>query len=584
MTAVWEDLIRLITDGESVNAANTNRPTRSLVNRTEFLKNLIQTLRAGEALVLEGQSVDASTTWVGSPVYWDSSTSKFTGAKAVIDFTPGANYGHPGPEAMVRGVVVEKPTSTTANIMICGLWRDATLTSVITTPSAGMLYLTSADSGKLAQGNILGKIQVGYYDGTNVFVNPVVLGTITDHVHYKFDLTTDPASSATGAAKLTLTSGKYTINSADVTEPGWLPASHASFGGHAPSGAKFGYNFAEHEELWDVWPPQPLDGFSMELTGPSTPDGIIVPDGVVVADEYGLWWMDDCESQCPWEHPYPNPAADPNLCTHNRQMVLWLTKLSHLTSDLMVTSLKPCSDSPIQIEVRNCVTGEAASTGDLCLYLENFLTYDPTDPADQTVAVKEIDGDKYRTGSVLSTIKSATPRLNVAGTALGDAFVGDITLSLDEGTGEVEGSPELVALNNARQEVIQGIPYVEFPASRESEIVYKIALPTTLGTANLKLCVWMLCSTVDLASTPALPVEYSRIVTPSSPSALSNAFTALGNLTWPITGVTVGNQYAEVESPTLTVSGGDLVLLKVSRSDSYSGNIGLLKVRYVTTP
>lgn len=584
MTTPYDPIIKKIIDGWPVDAAHTNLPIEGLERRTQYLKEFLELVRAGEALIMTDVTLEETTTWLGSPVYWNSGNSRYEGAKASFNFSAGVDYGIPNAEALVRGIVINKISGTRGDVILCGIWRDADLTAVLASPAVGTIYLSPSENGKITQSNVPGRIPIGYYDGTNVFVDKAELNSVNDHVHFRFELVTDPASSNSGAAKLSLTGGKYTIVAPDTSEQGWLPASDPSFGGLAPSGAKFGYNLAQHPELQEIWPPAPVTAASIELTNGAPPEASIVPEGVIEIDENGLWWMDDCQTQCPWESPYPDPAPDPNLCTHERKMVLWFTKFSHLTAQSMVQSLTTCDASPVQIEVRKCLTGEAGTTGQLCLYLDSVINYDPTAPADPAVAIKEIVGADYRVGPVASSVRSVSPRLQVSGVDIGGKYAGDITLTLDEVSGSITDVPELVALDNSRQEIIQDCSYLEFPASYDSSAIYKIALPPALNEVNIKLVVWMLATSVD-ANVPSLDVAYRVFQTPSGVVSLSSTLNTLaGGLSWPFGTVSVANQYTKVESAEIVADGGDIILFKVSRTTGgYAGNVGLLKVYYQTS-
>jgi len=139
-----------------------------------------------------------------------------------------------------------------------------------------------------------------YGDGT-VVVNPDVKDFLEDHIHYSVNLVAMPA----GDCDVVSDGSTHAVTTPDPTQQGWLPADHASFGGVAPAGAKFGYNMAAHPELQSLWPPLPMAAVLLEMQRSST-DPMLqqilgrVSSNFVTFDINGIWWMSDCYGQAPW--------------------------------------------------------------------------------------------------------------------------------------------------------------------------------------------------------------------------------------------------------------------------------------------
>ena len=95
----------------------------------------------------------------------------------------------------------------------------------------------------------------------NVLVNTQITDFVHDHVHYKFDLVALPAGEHTPP----LEPARHTIENADPTVEGWLPADDPVFNGKAPANAQFGYNIGANAQLNNLWPPIPVNAASLEM-------------------------------------------------------------------------------------------------------------------------------------------------------------------------------------------------------------------------------------------------------------------------------------------------------------------------------
>ena len=83
MATPWQDLINFLFDGENVSASVTNRPSRQLAERTQYLYERLQLLAAGEALYIHSVPVE-STAVPGDAMYFDDVTGT---PRALLDGT-----------------------------------------------------------------------------------------------------------------------------------------------------------------------------------------------------------------------------------------------------------------------------------------------------------------------------------------------------------------------------------------------------------------------------------------------------------------------------------------------------------------
>jgi len=193
----WQHLVRLLEDGQAVDAANTNQPTSDVIQRTQHLKDLLDQLSAGEALFYRGVPVE-DTSLVGQPVYLNKATGVFSSALTTLDLDEDGIWGVPAASTYAWGIIVSKSTATTADIALSGIVRDVDLTGAMLsgeTPSTGPYFVSSKESGKLERIKSPASPFVLYHwaeEGITL-VMPDVSGGMEDHIHYRFQLTAQPA-------------------------------------------------------------------------------------------------------------------------------------------------------------------------------------------------------------------------------------------------------------------------------------------------------------------------------------------------------------------------------------------------------
>jgi hypothetical protein len=612
--------IRHITEGEPVSSGVASRPDKALEGNLQYLKDLVDSTQLGEVLVIREATVE-SDVLVGQPVHWNATTGQFEQALAVIESDAESKTTSPKAAAEVIGIVQSKANATLADIVTMG-WVELDLSNAIDDEIiAGRYYLSSAEAGKLTKQRPPVSVPVLFTDGLGkALVLPITRNFLNDHIHYSFALTCRPAGDHYHTA------GRHEITNPDASQKGWLPASHASFGGKAPGKAVFGYNLATHSELEAIWPPLPVTAVSItwdkgDDSGAQTIGGVDIPlglEGLCHVDANGIWWMSDCDSDVPW----PDALVDSSSSTSSwaedgygtldsegswssssvapgsseswflpecprfdkMRLNLHFAKMTFGTDKSVVTSLQPSDGSPI--EVVNCA-GTAATTGDLFLDLDlNLSVVDAALEGHQVI--KDVVDSEYKRGPVVeglfaagdAQLSSATT-LDVSGDTL---YQGRVTLTVPTNAEGRELMPQIVRLDDVVERYYDDVPYLGFAPGRESSIRLRFHVPPTgLGDSTLlKLRTAILGRVTDTAGLPDLTVTYRRI--PQGTGAAVALPTSTSDETSVVFDPTVittiaTNQYAQVESAAFTVAAGDTVLVTITRAadDAYAGELGLLR-------
>jgi len=278
--ASWNPLYQLVVNGESVDAGVTNRPTDVIINNLQYLKDIIDSLGTGAALLRRDADVESATA-VGQPVYWNGPNNRYERALAGLTTNPMTGVLEPVASAHVVGIIFVKHSATKADILILGSAAVNLTAALNSVPlAASRYYLHASIPGVLTQTKPLLGVSVLIADGLgNVYVNPHLEDFfVGDHVHYSFNLTAYPAGTTAPPGF----GGAHVIGAPSAALPGWLPAAHPSFGGLAPANAKFGYNLSQHPALTAVFPPVPTSAWSLVINK-KDPFNTLGPPGTVLS-------------------------------------------------------------------------------------------------------------------------------------------------------------------------------------------------------------------------------------------------------------------------------------------------------------
>jgi hypothetical protein len=609
----WVNLLRLIENGMPVDAGHTNAPLTDLSQRTQHLKDLLSALSAGEALYIRSVPI-SSDVMVGQPVYLNTSTNQFEKALVALDYNSDGIWGTPALSSFCRGVVTYKHTATTADIVTAGTASSINISQALRTgetDTSGPYYLSATEAGKVERYKAPAAPFVFYRSVENdtIYVAPEISGGMTDHVHYKLQLTALPAGVPNEPAE----GKKHSIVTPNSTLPGWLPATDSVFQGSAPAGAVFGYNIAKDPELAAVFPPLPLDSYFLEVFGDGWGSSR-EPDNIVKVDANGIWWMVDDFGWAPWSINYwdcvnpgtgvagtvdadkPAPVQQQSgngyypytgdAC-YDMSMYLWFTKLASTTTNSMVASLTPREGSAIVI--KDCNWIEDRTSGHLLIDIDlNFSTAETLVAGG--IVLKQVEGDKFSRGWVTEGIKSTSPVISISGEHTdANGFVQGKTLITynDPNVNAKELDVLLTALNGVVEDSLYDVMYLGFRPGRDSSFRGKLEVSSAGFEAStdyeMNLVFWILGTAAG--TLPNLEITYRRIPYSAVPVALPTAET--GTFTLDLSGYTLTqNQYVEVASDAFDIEPGDTVFFTVSRtsSDTYSGNVGMLRQKGIINP
>ena len=431
-------------------------------------------------------------------------------------------------------------------------------------------------------------------------VMPHVRDFLDDHTHYRFDLTCRPAGTHVPPS----VGGTHTITSPNVNLPGWLPASHSTFNGKAPSGALFGYNLSQHLALSRVWPPLPVQSVAVlwdkgieHLGATEVPLG---RTGLVTCDINGIWWMSNCYGDVPWPANYttvPIEVTNPPVaeCPREEGMRVAVVYLRTLLGNdrRVVTKLEPGPDSPIT--VTNC-DGLPATTGDLELNLN--LQVDPTEIQGGQAFKAVLNGRKLQKGwlaegfiahnqpqVVITSSRTralTTTEKDLLELPLTDAVIahqGLINFDFDNQFADREISPQIIRLSDTVERLYMDIPYLGFPAGQASLLRIRLNVPSgNLGSnLQMKIRVRYFGRGTVAQSMPALYMTYRRLVQPAAlgtPLIFSDT-----SLTFNSVVALPADTVIERDSSNFDIAEGDVVLVTLGRAagDVYP-EVGVLRV------
>lgn len=598
--AKFPSRVRHVQDGEPVNASVTSRPTQALQAQTQYLYELLMAAEAGKALVHRGVTVEAAAQ-VGQPVFWNATTCRYELAMAGVESDPVAGVLRATPASDTLGLVLAKgPGPTDADVVLMGVVTFDSLAAAIDGPvSPGRYYLSAAEPGKLVQQRPPASVAVCYVYGTmttcetqvTVFVLPQMRDFLEDHIHYQFALAAQPAGDHVVAEP----DGTHTIANPDSTLRGWLPADHSSFGGRAPTGAKFGYNLAAHPEVARVWPPIPIQSCLLEMLRPENADPLTgfgrVASEYVQFTTHGIWWMSDCYGEVPWPTHYTGENSSSSLATtcptvSTVKLLLSFVRMTFTTDKTVVTSLRPATGSPF--EIVDC-DGQPATTGDLYARLRLDAATDTAEYHGGQVLKVLLDGFRFGRGWVTEGFIAGSDYVVLNGTQQRRLTPGDtstpvvhqgiVTVDVNINP-ERELVPDIVQLNDALEREYRNVMYLGLPSGRTSSLRLRFNIPSLGLPTNPQFTLRTQLLALSDGNFPSIQASYYRLPRPSPTAvALTEGDTAL-----PAYGASMAVEAAmtyETLSGPIPISPGDTLYVSITRSATavpvYGDDVGFLR-------
>lgn len=526
MASSWVFTVKFVFDGEYVKSAVINRPLDQLVQRTDYLYELVNSLAAGQSLVVPNVTIEPGLL-PGQAVYYNEDDERFAGGLAEVE-TGANNYGYPTDRAYVRGLILVKHTENTADIALAGripasVYDNIDWAAVSDTGAQleGTVNLSAVTPGNMSKASSHLTVQLGTLDGEgNMYLSLDLNGDLRQHLHYKFALTQNLGTA--------------------IADSGWLAASVFTANGiSVPSGYTYGYNVATDSDLAAHFPPTPIVAHSLFIDG-----ALVSEDGDYLVDENGIWYKG---VDTPW----------------SKDTYFYSVELA--TNTTTVTSARPSTTGiPVQTEDAD---GNVAVVGDIRLRLDPTELFDDEDEnAVYALVPAAADGTKLRYATM---IRRLLPGTNVTleskngSDALG--YWGDVTVHAGVGT-TVQQAPVLAELNQTAETRYNEVQAVSFPQSRTgSYVVYNMPIPNNVAASRkAKL---QLDLVAGAAVNDNLDFSYKRV---RPDTEIPSAWTSL---TSKAMGVTAAGKPNRIESDEIDCEPGDTLLVKVTQpatTPSYS--------------
>ncbi len=591
--AGFQELVRFILDGEDVKSGVANRAPRVNDQNVRYLRDLIEAALLGQALKFLCVTVETETK-VGMPVYWNPSTQRFERGLAGTQVEPTTGAILTSASSLIWGVVTKKyQPGNKADITLFGIEKDFDFSGAIPDgdeQAAGLYYLSGQTAGFVTRQRPPVSVPVFNFDGFGTaFINPQIKDFLNDHTHHRFDLAAVPA----GSHSPPIPGERHVITSPDDSIEGWLPASHSSFDGKAPSGAAFGYNIKANAQLDNLWPPIPLNDADLQWDRGEDKDlGLIsVPqgaEGLVIINRDGIWWMSDCYDDVPWPTTLDTATSDSSSVSESdsiecpreldMRLILWFTRISFATDRSVVTSLTSIDPRLI---IRCLLDGNPGSTGDLTIDLDLLLGILNTDQEGFTVFKELEEGGQFRLGPVVEGLFAGNSRVSLTSTANQDVngdtlHQGRVTIqAFTQPTLEVD--IKLVRLDNATEEIFKEVPFIGLNEDKTSQYIGKLKVPDDLDLTLPKLALRFQILGKAIGTFPDLTLTARTIPRADAGQLALPIVSAVVGLTTSVA-ITAANNYIEAESDKIDVVAGDIVIFQLTRAsgDAYAGQMGIL--------
>jgi hypothetical protein len=602
--------VPLLSYNSNLSSNAINQALIELASRTEQLLQQLAESAGGRALTCTNEPTSPGVIPF-SVVSWDPAAKRFDLALALLNASPGGEMVADA-LAITTGICVKKRNTTVGDITIAGA-ITLTAANVATllnnaAPVSGVLYLSTTNSGTLTQTKPAVGIVVGYLvtpsDGCsatyqlilNSGVNSNWLGQ--DRV-IEYTLAAKPAGTHVPPAF----GGTHQITSPDINKQGWLPASHAVFGGTAPVGAIFGYNIDKDPALLAMWPPA---GKRMVLDFMSKADigtaGLKrVPASLFAINNRTIWWMTNCYSQVPWDYEldtnvnFPLPACEIDPPT---QLIATFDRSPLDNSGKVVTKLRGSADGVVTFVD---ASGVVAVTGDLTAKLNSSAAVTATNQAGSTVLKTLGDGFKFQSGVVVEGVRSTDPTLSVTGTlsrlidpSLAESPTnyryqqGIVTIAKTTTAIGQDLSPSLIRVGDSLQRAYKGVSYIGFPNLVASSIAVRFDVPNGL-TATQRLTPYVVMFGRGVGPMAAMTASYYVISGPpraGGPQIITDVPNALAfDVVTPSTGL-LADAVFKTTADSVVLYAGDTIFITFARAagSTYPFDIGFIRIGALLQP
>lgn len=542
--------ITYINTNDPVSAPVANRPLYQLQQEAEKLQSQLDTTEAGNTLIYRDIPCDNSVQ-VGMPVYWDGNDQCCKPAYVTAELNETTNQYETGTPADCIGLVYQKNSSYSADILVSGIVNFPALQSHFA-GQTGRFYL-GATPGSLttlpnAQAFPLGVIlgTLGPCDTAyRVYFNPCYTNSLLQHQHYSIDLKPEKWED--------------------------VPLDDEN----APDDAVLAYLIEEDEELSKLWPPVPIGAVSVTVDWADNNEKIGGKEltvnkesSLIHINESGIYWMAESPT-------VPTGGSDYQVA----RVTLHFSKVQYSTRNAFVTSLQPDTNQPFKFV--DCKGKEAAS-GDL--YLQFTLNDDVVEDTEyKGVALKQFTEDwkSEKTnvvngvsinGNALVTSPSTFTHNGVTYNA------GAVKIDLSPYASNTEISPQIVKVGAAQEREVYGMTYLGLPAGRSSSLRLKFEIPGNYAESPISFKLRMQCISTIEGTYANATVSYYKVARATTVQDVENL--AVGTtITCPFAVAVTPHKMFEVESNAITVNVGDTVIITISRASDTSYNADLAIAR-----
>ena len=202
MATPWISNVTRVSDGEAVNQAVTNRALLQLAQRTQYLKETLDSRAPSTGKILYSGANIAEGVTSGSWVYRDEISGTHDKALFILESDP-SSMASPSPSSAVVGVVVSAANTNDATILVAGAsvspsdlgvssWQDMCVTGETFSP--GLQFLSDKESGKMTRSAGASSVQLGWFGYDWARILPVYGDPLVQHRHDSFVLRNRPAS------------------------------------------------------------------------------------------------------------------------------------------------------------------------------------------------------------------------------------------------------------------------------------------------------------------------------------------------------------------------------------------------------
>ena len=278
----WPDTVPMYPAGGSTKSTDMNQPIQALIDRTDYLKSVVDQIASNKRLLSQCNKLADDTT-VGDAVYFDLTTGLFQKGMAKWNTTLNADGSLSAAEsALILGFIISKETASSGVICLYGELDDPAAIAAIfgVTPVPGIYYLSPTVAGHVTttQPTVIVPCIFYTYEGRAIILENKAWGP--NHIHKTFMMIS-----------------------------GWLTVGNTQFTNMIkPAGAVYGYNIAGDynlKSLFSIFPG------AVKLSA----DGSILYANSVVVNDDNIWWVGagnpnskvnvECYSMIPFSYGEP---------------------------------------------------------------------------------------------------------------------------------------------------------------------------------------------------------------------------------------------------------------------------------------